>query len=61
MNLAVIRIGIVGAIAISAAPKVQKMSAVMISGFLPHLSDAVPEKRDPNAAPNSARLTMSDL
>lgn len=55
------RTGIVGAKAITTAPAVKSKSANIISFFRPNLSDAVPENKEPAAAPTNARLTISDL
>ena len=43
------------------APQVKRISANIIRGLRPSLSDAVPENREPIAAPTSARLTIRDL
>lgn len=56
-----IRTIIVGAQAITIAPIVNKTSANIINFLRPHLSEAVPENKDPTAAPSKARLTISDL
>jgi hypothetical protein len=60
-TLPAISTAIVGANAIVNAPIVNKTSANIMSFLRPSLSEAVPEKRDPTAAPASARLTISDL
>lgn len=53
-----IKTGIVGAIAITTAPIVNKMSDIMIVGFLPSLSAEGPPIREPIAAPRVARETI---
>lgn len=52
--------GIVGAQAMTIAPRVNMKSAKMITFLRPIMSDTVPEKSDPMAAPIRARETTKD-
>ena len=49
----------VGATPIIMAPMVNKMSARMMVGFLPNLSENGPPSMDPNAAPRVANETIA--
>lgn len=52
------RIAIEGAIPMTTAPIVNSISAKIIVGFLPILSENGPPIKEPNAAPKVARETI---
>lgn len=59
-NLPIISTGMVGDTAINIEPSVKRTSARRINFFLPNLSEAAPEKREPTAAPKVAKLTVRE-